>query len=90
VSDSRGMPTQSISIVHICRHIYFMFISSLKIIRKLKKKDENFRRFLYHVKCSKKFIKIVYKFRKFNVNICGKKLLEKISILRENIKKRVE
>jgi hypothetical protein len=35
-------------------------------------------------------MKIVYTFRKFNVDICGKKPLEKISILRENIKNRVE
>jgi hypothetical protein len=33
---------------------------------------------------------IVYKFRKFNEDIYGKKALEKISILREYIKKRVE
>jgi hypothetical protein len=33
-------------------------------------------------------LKIVYTFRKFNVDICGKKPLEKISI--PNIKKGVE
>ncbi len=37
-----------------------------------------------------KIFKKVYKFRKFYVDICRKKPLEKISTLRENIKKRVE
>jgi hypothetical protein len=35
-------------------------------------------------------LKKVYKLRKFNLDSCRKKPLEKISILRENIKKRVE
>ena len=59
-------------------------------IKKTKKYKCEFWTIFYHVKCSLKSIKISYTFRKFKEDICKKKPLEKILILRENIKKSVD
>jgi len=52
----------------------------------MKCKWEIWSRF-YQLKCSLKSLKKVYSFRKFNVDICGKKTLEKIQNLAWDIQK---